>query len=75
MNREEARARRKELGELALGTWAVAIVPNLLDAFGFEPEGWGWLALRIVLSTLFFAALCAWLIALVREWRVARTAR
>ena len=69
MKREQARARRKERGELLGAVWGVAIAPNLLAAFGFDPDGWLWLTVRIALSALFTIALCAWLVALIRERR------
>ena len=69
MTRDEARARRKGRGEVLGAVWAIAILPNLLVAFGFNPDGWAWLALRITLSAAFLIALCVWLVALVRERR------
>jgi len=75
VSHEEARARRKEAGQWVGIAWGVAILPNALAAFGFEPDGWGWLALRIGLCVLLSVVFVVWLVLLVRERRSARAER
>ena len=63
---EITRHDRKVAGERLLTAWAVAIVPNTVDAFGVDLNG-GWLIVRIVLSVVFTIALVAWIVAMWRE--------
>lgn len=51
--------------------WGVAVIPNLLAAFGIEFDG-GWMVVRYVLSAVFLVALALWLSAV---WRVLRARR
>ncbi len=73
MDREQARRRRKELGEAFLGAWGIAIIPNVLRAFEIEPDGWAWTVLRLTLATIALVFLTAWIVALVRERRMPRS--
>lgn len=64
-----ARSKARERLRLA---WSVAIIPNLLEAFGVPFEG-GWLVVRVVLSTVFAVTFALWLVALWREHRPRRS--
>jgi hypothetical protein len=56
---DRARSERTEaLKGCLLLAWALAIVPNTIEAFG-GPEGEWWQALRLGLSALFVMALVA----------------
>ena len=68
---DEARAQRATAGERVLVAWGVAVVPNLLDAFGVEFDG-GWMVVRYALSAVFVVMLALWLAAV---WRVHRARR
>ena len=70
---EITRHDRKVAGERLLIAWAVAIVPNTVDAFGVDLNG-GWLIVRIVLSVVFTIALVAWIVAMWRENMARRSA-
>jgi hypothetical protein len=67
MDRDRARERRRESGGWLLSAWAVAIIPNALDTFGFDPDGWAWTALRIALLALFTVALMVFLVRVAQE--------
>ena len=66
--------RRKQAGERLMLAWGIAVIPNLLVAFGVEFSG-AWIAIRWVLSAIFVVALVVFLVALWREWRARRRAR
>jgi uncharacterized membrane protein YidH (DUF202 family) len=66
--------RRKLAGERLMLAWGIAVIPNLLVAFGVEFSG-AWVAIRWVLSAIFVVALVAFLVALAQEWRAKRRER
>jgi hypothetical protein len=69
VRQEQARERRREAGGRLLTAWAVAIVPNALDAIGVAPDGWAWTSLRVILSVVFTVALLVFLVTVARELR------
>jgi hypothetical protein len=65
--------RRKAAGERLLYAWALAILPNTLDAFGVDfADVWWWYAVRVGLSAIWLAALIVWAVWLWRDRRAAR---
>jgi hypothetical protein len=73
MSLEETRASRRNAGENLLAAWGLAIIPNMLDAFGVNlPDEWWWYVIRFGLSALWLAALIAWLKWLWRERQAKR---
>jgi hypothetical protein len=67
---DEVHARRKHAGENLLAAWGLAIIPNLVDAFGVNlPDEWWWYVVRYGLSAVWLAALVVWLRWLWQEWR------
>lgn len=69
MTREEARAKRRDAWEAFLGAWGVAIIPNLVEAFGVQLDGTGWIVLRSVLAAVWLVTLVLLIVAYVRELR------
>jgi hypothetical protein len=72
VKRERARERRREAGAVFLTVWGVAIFPNALEVFGIAPDGWGWTALRVVLSVAWAVALIVFVVRIVQELRARR---
>jgi hypothetical protein len=63
-----ARSRRTEwLQGCLLLAWALAIVPNAVDAFGGPQAGW-WHALRLGLAAAFVLVLVAFATSRLADW-------
>ncbi len=69
MTKGEAKRRRRAVGETFLIIWGVALVPNTLDAFGFDPGALWWDAIRYALGAICFLALLVLIWAWIRERR------
>jgi hypothetical protein len=72
MSRERARERRREAGSWLLVAWGVAIVPNVIEAFGAAPDGWAWTSLLVLLGAVFVVALVVFAARVVQELRAKR---
>jgi hypothetical protein len=62
------RERRQQAWERLVLAWSIAVIPNLLVAFGVDFTG-AWAAIRWILSAIFVVALGSFLVALWRERR------
>lgn len=61
------RGRTERLGDLLWIAFALAVVPNTLNAFEVAPEGDWWNAVRVALSTFFAIVLIAYLASRLAE--------
>jgi len=52
--------------------WGIAIVPNMLAAFGVDLSGAVWYVLRLGFGALWLAALVVWLVWFWRERQARR---
>lgn len=68
--RDQARARRRDIGETFLGIWGLNVLLKvILDDIGLEPDGWAWDAFELVLSVAWVLALLALLWAFIAVYR------